>query len=82
MGIPKLSKHCMASECGHPILEDGQVPGGFLQTIVSDQTAYTNEKQRRGEVWHSDGSKLTVNTSHGEYRAYLFVHASQVLASA
>ena len=34
---------------------------------MAGHEAYTNNKARSGNEWHSDGSKLTSHTDHGDY---------------
>ena len=67
VGDESLSRKYIATECTRPIPAEGEVPPGFTKCVVAGHEAYTNNKARGGSEWHSDGSKLTSHTDHGDY---------------
>ena len=67
VGDESLSRKYIATECARPIPAEGDVPPGFTKCVVAGHEAYTNNKARSGSEWHSDGSKLTSHTDHGDY---------------
>ena len=67
VGDESLSRKYIALECTKSIPADGEVPPGFTKCIIAGHEAYTNNKARSGNEWHSDGSKLISHTDHGDY---------------
>ena len=62
-----LSQKYVASQCTKSIPAVGEVPPGFTKCVIVGHEAYTNNKARSGNEWHSDGSKLISHTDHGDY---------------